>query len=278
VTAIAVAAVAVPQLQPGHDGGGTGAARPGLAHPAGFFTAAGPHGDLRIYSATTGRQTADVVPIEPHTALTAAADATGTSRAPIFILASTSTAGCGNTKLLMLTISAEGKPQSIASMKVPAITGKVTALASANDGRTIAYTSTICTRFPDSAVDAGVIGVMHTDGAPSRHWSWDPNPGQSVGSLSISADGKMIGFAVAPYKLTGPESDEVLLVREIRLLSTDAPPGPLNERSHVAVTIRTAAPGSVFTSAVLAASGRAMYFCTERGQFAHPGAGPPFHR
>ena len=267
VTAIVVAAVAVPQLLPRH-GGVTGA---GPARPARFFIATGRAGDLMVYSAVTGRRTADIRPVSPHTALSFAA-ATGNDR--VFIVASNSTATCVkriSSRLLRLTLTAAGKADSISSLPVPKLDGSVTALASAADGRTIAYTSTVCILVPDPEIDPGQLGVVHTDGAPSQHWSWDPMPGQSVGSLSVTADGKMIEFAVAPNKSTGPDSGEVLPVREIRLLPTDAPPGFLNQRSRVAVTVRTAAPGSAFTSALIAASGRAVYFCTERGQFSrHP--------
>jgi hypothetical protein len=268
VTAIAVTAVAVPQLRSGHGSGATGAASPGLARPAGFFTAIGPHGDLLVYSAATGRQTADVGPFGRHTALTVAAATAGTDHHPVFIVASTSTASCGSSQLLSLTLDATGKPNSVASVPVPRIAGPVSALASTPDGKTIAYASAPCVQ---GAQAPGQIGVVHTNGAPSRHWGWNPDPGQSVGSLSITADGKTIEYAASPNKISGPGSGQVLPVRQIRLLPTGAPPGTAAQRSRVAVSIPRTAPGSEFTSGLIAPGGQAVYFCTEQGQFSgHP--------
>jgi hypothetical protein len=261
VTAIAVAAVTLPRLLPDHGGGATSA---GPARPARFFTALGPHGHLLVYSAATGRQTADIRPVSPHTGLVAAA--TGNDR--VFIVASTRTATCGSSQLLHLTLTATGQADSLGSLPVPRIAGSVTALASAADGQTIAYASAPCGQ---GTQDPGEIGVVHTDGGPPRHWGWNPAPGQSVNSLSITADGKMIEYAASPNKITSPGVAEVMPVRVIRLLPAGAPPGTAAQRSRVAVTIRTAAPGSEFTSGLIAPGGEAVYFCTERGQLSrHP--------
>lgn len=230
---------------------------PGPARPARFFIAPGNKDDLIAYSAVTGRATADVGPFSPHTTASFAA-ATGNDQ--VFIVASTSNTACGSTQLMSLTLSPAGKAESISSLPVPRIAGPVTALASSANGRTIAYASAPC---PHGAQSPGQIGVVHTDGRPARHWGWNPDPGQSVGSLSITADGRMIEYAATPNMI--PDRS-LQAARVIRLLPTDARPGTAAQRSRVAVTIRTAAPGAQFASGLIAPGCQKVYFCTEAGE------------
>jgi hypothetical protein len=261
VTAIAVAAVVVPQLQAGR----SPAPGAGPARPARFFIAYPGNGVLDVYSAVTGRLTGMVRSPQADTGLEVAA-ATGDDRS--FIVAAESNAACGSTTLYGLRLTASGQRAGFTLLPVLRIAGSVTALASSADGQTIAYASAPCGR---GAQSPGQIGVVHADGRPGRHWGWNPDPGQSVGSLSITADGKMIEYAASPNKIIGPDAGSVRPVREIRLLPAGAPPGTAAQRSRVAVTIRTAAPGSELTSALIAPGGQAVYFCTERGQSSpHP--------
>ena len=89
-------------------------------------------------------------------------------------------------------------------------------------------------------------------------------PGQSVGSLSVTANGRTIAYAASPNKITGPGSGQTLAPRTIRLLLTDAPPGSAAQRSRAAVTMSRVAPGEIFNSAAIAPDGRTLYFCTQR--------------
>jgi hypothetical protein len=227
--------------------------------------APGNNDDLIVYSAVTGRETADLKPVSPHTSMSISA-ATGSDQ--VFIVAATSTNACGSSQLLSLTLSPTGKAEIIGSLRVPKIAGEVTALASSASGKTIAYAAGPCGH---GAQSPGQIGVVHTDGRPARHWGWNPDPGQVVSSLSITADGKTIEYAASPNKIIDQSLPTTMPVRQIRLLPADAPPGSAAERSRVAVTVRTAAPGSQFTSGLIAAGGQAVYFCTEAGASAgHP--------
>ncbi len=261
VAAIAVtASLVMPASPPGRDG----AAVPG-ALPR-FLLAApnNPTGDqMAVFSATTGRQLA-LVKAPPGSVIDTAA-ATGNDRT--FVVTVESSGRCGMTTLYRLRLTARGGQGSLTPLAIPKISGVVTALAASADGRTIAYATAFCASSSDSP---GAIGVVHTATGQTRQWPWRPNPGQTAGSVSITANGRTIEYAASPNKITGPGSGQTLPPRTIRLLPEDAPPGNAAQRSRAAVTMSRVAPGEIFNSAVIAPDGRALYFCTQRNAD-HPG-------
>jgi WD40-like Beta Propeller Repeat len=256
--AVAVIAVAASLVMPASPPGHGGAAVPG-ALPR-FFLAMpdNPTGDqMAVFSATTGRQLALVRPPRGSAIDTAAATANDRT----FVVTVESSGRCSMTTLYRLRLTARGGQGSLAPLAIPKISGVVTALAASADGRTIAYATASCDNSTDSP---GAIGVVHTATGQARQWPWQPNPGQTAGSVSITANGHTIEYAASPNKITGPGSGKTLPPRTIRLLPADAPPGSAAQRSRAAVTMSRAAPGESFNSAAIAPDGRTLYFCTQR--------------
>jgi hypothetical protein len=258
--AAAVAAIAVTAslVMPASPPGRGGAAVPG-ALPR-FFLAApnNPTGDrMAVFSATTGRQLTLVK--APRGSVIDTAAATGDDRT--FVVTVESGSSCSTTALYRLRLTARGGQASLAPLAIPKISGVVTALAASADGRTIAYATAFCASNSDSP---GAIGVVHTATGQTRQWPWRPNPGQTAGSVSITANGRTIEYAASPNKITGPGSGQTLPPRTIRLLPADAPPGNAVQRSRAAVTMSRVTPGETFNSAAIAPAGRTLYFCTQR--------------
>jgi hypothetical protein len=236
-----------------HPGGSMSAA---TTRPARFFLSTESGSDrMAVYSAATGKFVAPVPLPRADTAVYVAA-AVGNGRT--FLLAD-DTYSCGTTKLYRLTLTGQGKPGSLTPLAIPAIKGTVTALSASSDGSTVAYATQFCTKTSSSP---GAIGVVHPGTGQAAQWSV-PAPGQSITSLSITADGRMIAYAGAPNKVIGPGQGQILPVRTIRLLPADAPPGTAAQRSRAAVTISRLSPAGVFSSAAISADGRTLYFCTQ---------------
>ena len=254
VALIAVAAsLVIPGSPPGHGSASGALPRFFLALP----NSQGRSGDnMAVFSATTGRQLALVQP--PRDSVIDTAAATGNDR--IFVVTVQSGSSCSTTTLYRLRLTARGTPSSLAPLAVPKISGVVTALAASSDGRTIAYATAFCGKNSDSP---GAIGVVHTGTGQTRQWTWRPDPGQTAGSVSITANGRMIEYAASPNKVTGPGSGQTLPPRTIRLLPAAAPPGKAAQRSRAVVIISLVAPAQVFNSAAIAPDGRTLYFCTE---------------
>ena len=257
-TAVAAIAVTASLVMPASPPGRGGAAVPG-ALPR-FFLAMpnNPTGDrMAVFSATTGRQLALIK--APRGSVIDTAAATGNDRT--FVVTVESGSSCGTTTLYRLRLTARGGQGSLAPLAIPKISGVVTALAASADGRTIAYATAFCASSSDSP---GAIGVVHTATGQTRQWPWRPNPGQTAGSVSITANGRTIEYAASPNKITGPDSGQTLPPRTIRLLPADAPPGNAAQRSRAAVTMSRVTPGEIFNSAAIAPAGRTLYFCTQR--------------
>jgi hypothetical protein len=240
----------------GHPAGSTTAVA-GAAAPAPFFLAIdtahiGSFG-LAVYSAVTGRL---VAPIQDSSFY--AASALGNN--DTFLVADASEP-CRTTKLYRLTLTSQGKPSSLTPLAIPPINGTVTALAASADGSTIGYATQFCTKTSSSP---GAVGIIHPGTGQTAQWSV-PAPGQSITNLSITANGRMISYAGAPNKVTGPTSGQSLPVRTIRLLPTDAPPGTAAARSRAVVTISRLSPAGIFDAATISADGGTLYFCTQTG-------------
>jgi hypothetical protein len=261
--AVAVIAVTASLVLPASVPGSGGAAAPG-ALPR-FFLALPDKltGDqMAVFSATTGRQLAVIKP--PRGSVIDTAAATGNDRT--FVVTVEAGSSCAATALYRLRLTAGGGQGSLTPLAIPKISGVVTALAASADGQTIAYATGFCSK---TSASPGAIGVVHTATGQSRQWAWRANPGQTVGSLSVTADGRTIAYAASPNKITGPGSGQILPVRTIRLLPADAPPGTVAQRSRVVVAMSRQAPAELFGSATIAPDGRTVYFCTQ-----HNSAGP----
>ena len=264
--AVALIAVAATVVLPGtRTGQGPGGAAASGALPRFFLaspqTQTGEH--TAVFSATTGRELALLTPPRPGWAISAAA-ATGNDRT--FVLAAASGSGCGTTTLYRLRLTARGRPSSLAPLTAPRIKGSVTALAASADGRTIAYATEFCGATSDSP---GAIGVVHAGTGQTRQWTWRPDPGQTIDSVTITANGRLIEYAASPTKITSSGSAQSLPVRTLRLLPADAPPGRAAQRSRAVVTMSRAAPAELFNSAAIAPDGRTLYFCTQRDSDHH---------
>ncbi len=256
--AVAVIAVAASLVLPASPPGRGGAAAAGVLPRYFLALPNNPTGhQMAVFSATTGRQLTFIT--APRGSVIDTAAATGNDRT--FVVTVEYGSSCSTTTLYRLRLTASGGQGSLTPLAIPKINGVVTALAASADGRTIAYATAFCDNSTDSP---GAIGVVHTATGQTRQWPWRPNPGQTAGSVSITANGRTIEYAASPNKITGPGSGQTLPPRTIRLLPADAPPGNAAQRSRAAVTMSRVAPGEIFNSAAIAPDGRTLYFCTQR--------------
>jgi hypothetical protein len=162
-----------------------------------------------------------------------------------FLTALESNTGC-TAQLEWFRLDDHGRPGPLTPLHitVPRTYGRTGDLAITPDGRTIAYAAYECD-------GAGEVGVIHLASRHARVWS-DPLP-NSPASLSLSADGRWLGYTMGPGGA--------------RVLSTGAPAGSLAARSRIV-------PGGA-PWAVLASGGQALYECTvsSNGSGRQPSAG-----
>jgi len=161
-----------------------------------------------------------------------------------FLTAVESNRGC-TAQLEWFRLDDRGRPGPLTPLHVtvPRTYGRTGNLAITPDGRTIAYAAYECD-------GAGEVGVIHLASRQARVWS-DPLP-NSPTSLSLSADGRWLGYTMGPGGVTSHGVPSV--PGGARVLSTSAPPGSLAARSRIV-------PGGA-PWAVLAGGGRALYECT----------------
>lgn len=179
--------VAVPELisSPGRPAApATGAGTPPFVLVLNRPDSRGDQGPLVVISAATGRVTGTVP--DPRTGTTwddVAVTGSGTG----FVLAATPSRGglCNPTYLYTLTLSASGAPASLRPLTDPVVPAEIGSMAASADGGTLAFVADPC-RGPGQQ-----IGIIR--GSTVKTWQ-EPYP-LVADSLSLSADGRMLGYA-----------------------------------------------------------------------------------
>jgi hypothetical protein len=192
---------------------------------------AGPVNYIVVRDTTAGQVVATITPPAGH--FFAGMAATAGDRT--FVTAVEPNSGC-TSQLYWFQLNRQGRPGPLVPLHVtvPGTYSETGDLAITPDGGTIGYATYLC--------DAeGEVGVIHLATRQVRTWSEDfspPNVSVSPIGLSLSADGRLLGFTT---------------FAGTRVLQTSAPAGPLAARSQLV-------SGNVIWAA-LAADGDALYGC-----------------
>jgi len=181
---------------------------------------------LNIYRSATGRVVASVRPPIPNHGFQAVSRL-GSDRT--YVAAVVANHRNCTTRLYRFTIAPQGRPSRLTPLSVPRVTGTVGELAGSADGNVLAYTAGTC------GLHGHVLaGVIHLTTRQASTWPYPSRVDRrraTFGSLSLTADGSVLGFLAGP---AGPLSSQAAWV-----LPTNAPPGPLIRRARKVLHLRT---------------------------------------
>lgn len=236
---IVTAIVVVPRLLAGPPGGLPGGA---LAGAPRFFAgvAENPPGHppstvVNIYRSATGRVVASVR-LPRHLRMFAAVGRLGSDRT--YAAAAVTRNGC-TTRLYRFTIDARGRPSGLTPLSVPQVTGAVGELVGSADGNVLAYTAS----GPCAPRAHTPVGVIHLATRQATTWTFQSarprwfnghkywQPYATVGSVSLTTDGSLLGFLAGPDRRDGPQDAWVL--------PTSSPPGPLTQNARKVLHLGT---------------------------------------
>lgn len=195
----------------------------GVANPSEHFP---PGTVLNIYRSATGRVAATVRPPRPEHEF-AAVGRLGNDRA--YVAAAVTSFGACTTQLYQFSIDARGQPSRLTPLSVPQVNGIVLELAGSADGNVLAYTAFGSSRCALHGRDqAGAIRL-----ATRQHTTWSyGGPGAAnFSSVSLTADGSVLGLASGPGDPSGASAAWVL--------PTSAPAGPLTRHARKVLHLRT---------------------------------------
>ncbi len=214
------------------------------------------NGPLQIRETDTGHL------VWQDTRATSADSVTGLAAAGrgSFVVAMNAGSACA-TRLYRVRLSASGPPEASAPLG-PTLPGMLWSLTVGGGGRVIGYAISGCAKGAP-----GYLGVLQLSSGRTREWGDLSLGGMSTGNLalqgqlSMSADGRLLAFAADVMS----RHDGLITGQSVRVLATDAPPGPVARRSRV--IYRQAAPGagarSDLAAASLTPSGTSVYACRQ---------------
>lgn len=193
---------------------------------------------------------------------TSADDVTGLAAAgPAgFVIALNAPGGCA-TQLYRVRLNSSGRPDATAPVG-PTLPGTLWSLAVGDGGQVIGYAISGCSK------DApGYLGVLQVSSGRTRQWGGMSLGGVSSGNLalqgplSVSANGRLLAFAAAALS----QPDGLITARSVRVLTADAPPGSVAERSRVVYreAARSTGAGLGLAAAILSSSGKSVYLCLQ---------------
>lgn len=201
-------------------------------------------GQLQVRRSATG-----ALVQQPDTLALSVAPLRGTQ----YVVAERAGDGCASA-LYRMSVNSAGRLGPATSLG-PVVRGEVTSLASAGNGRTIAYFASSCSKSA-----SGYFGTLRVRTGKVRRWgdvSIDGSAGDIAvgGSLSLSANGRLAAFSGAALGRGG-----VVTGQRVWVLRTSAPAGTLAQRSE-AVLARPAS-GAQLDSVLLQPDGQSFYLCT----------------
>lgn len=207
------------------------------------------------------RETATGALVWQEQGATSSDDLTGLAAAGADSYVIARTVGACATRLYSVRLSARGLPGAPAPLG-PTLPGLLWSLAASDGGRVIGYAISGCSKGAP-----GYLGVLQVPSGRTREWGGISLGGISSGNLalqgqlSMSANGRLLAFAAdAMSQQYGPITGQ-----SVRVLATDAAPGPVARRSRV--IYRQAAPGarsgSSLAAASLSPSGTSVYVCRQ---------------
>jgi hypothetical protein len=233
---VVTAALVVPKLLTGPPGG-----RPpgGLAGAPAFFAgvAGAPPTVVNIYRSATGRVVASF-PTPGNLRMVTAVARLGGDRT--YAVAAVNKSDC-TTLLYRFRIDSAGRPSGLTPLSVPRVTGQVGELVGSANGNVLAYTAS----GPCTSHAYTPVGVIHLATRQATTWTFQTarprwtrghkykywQPYAAVGSLSLTADGSVLGFLAGPDRGYGPQ--------DVWALPTSAPPGALTSHARKVLHVST---------------------------------------
>ena len=171
------------------------------------------------------------------------------------------TVGACATRLYRVRLSARGLPGTPAPFG-PTLPGQLWSLAAGDGGRVIGYAISGCSKGAP-----GYLGVLQVSSGRTREWGGISLGGMSSGNLALqgqltmSANGRSLAFVADSMS----RRYGLITGQGVRVLATDAAPGPVARSSRV--VYRHAAPGaksgSSLTAASLSPGGTSVYVCRQ---------------
>jgi hypothetical protein len=210
-----------------------------------FFVAMTGNGySLAVRNATTGALVARVSP--PRPGLTFAALATGNGR--MFVTAMWRAHTC-ETHLYQFRLTGNGGPTALTPYAVPVLRQQLVGdIAVSAAGRTFGYYTELC---GNGASKPSYLAVTDLATGHTRRWAV---PGQAdVGSLSLTASGRLLGYNIALTKLFASVA---------RVIPTDAAPGTAAQRSRTVARATQFGQSDEINADVITPDGGALYFST----------------
>ena len=184
-----------------------------------------------------------------------------------FVVGLMSPSDC-STQFFRFHINDRGRPGALTRVG-PTLPGDLTAMAAAAGGGLVAYAIN-----GSGCAEAGhgsYLGVFDPGNGQTRQWT---NAPKYVTQLSMSANGRLLAFTQTLTKHapgTGG-NDFQITGYQVRVLATDAAPGPVDGRSRVAASISPQDSLFATPTVLLSPTGTSFYLCAEPFTFPKRGA------
>ena len=160
-----------------------------------------------------------------------------------------------STQFFRFTVNGQGRPGALTQVG-PTRPGELTSMTVAAGGRLIAYV--IGLSGCPKAGRGSYLGVFDPVTGRTRQWT-DAPPYMS--QLSMSADGRLLAFT---QELTKPVHGGFQITGyQVRVLATDAAPGPLDGRSRVAASLSPQDLQLAAPAVLLSPTGTSFYLCAQ---------------
>ena len=234
--AAAIIAAAIPATIGivGHTPGPAAGHRPaGLAGAPKFFAGVTPVGQqahpatvVNIYRSATGRVAGSIRPPKPYRDFVAVSRLGGDRTYVAAAITRFSAAAC-TSHLFQFSIDGRGHPSGLTPLSVPEVTtGRMEELVSSADGKQLAFTASGCA----PGLEIGLINL-----ATQKTTTWIiPHHNHipvGYGSLSLTANGTLLGFLDGPASGDGPTNAYVF--------PTSSPPGPVMRHARKVRSVPT---------------------------------------
>jgi hypothetical protein len=215
--------------------------------PAGRFavavTGSGQHltgaQTLTIFNAASGAGVATIA--TPRHGMYFAGAATGDGRH--FVVELRRPHVC-RTWLYQFRLNLAGRPTQLVRFQLPSTPQSLDSIAVSEDNRTFAYAGNGCTGNGRAA-----ITVVHLTSMQSRRWAVPSRT--HVGSLSLTADGRLLAYDITLANLPGSAA---------YVLPTNSPPGRAAARASAVASSKRLGVAGAIKSAVITPSGSAVYY------------------
>jgi hypothetical protein len=172
-----------------------------------------------------------------------------------------------STQFFRFQINDRGRPGALTRVG-PTLPGELTSMAATAGGGLIAY-AIDGDGCANARKDGSYLGVLDPANGRTRQWTDAP---KYLSQLSMSANGRLLAFTqMLTRPAPGSGGGYEILGYQVRVLATDAAPGPAERRSRVAATISPQDSMFATPTALLSATGTSFYLCTE--PFALPARG-----